>query len=136
MHKLFLNSLANNCPLFEFLLLRLFDFVKLGSLFDNMPARVFSEEQEAHFISLWHDILDESQGQMLTQADKLRKAAVAMSKFSNQIGLGYVTVQNCKNKLDSLKKKVTAAYAKMKVMTQSDVQVADAGDLEVRKGTA
>ena len=59
-----------------------------------------------------------------------------MSEFSKQIGLGDVAVQNCKNKLDSLKKKAKAAYAKMKVMTQSGVQVADAGDLEVRKGIA
>ena len=59
-----------------------------------------------------------------------------MSEFSKQIGLGDVTVQNCKNKLDSLKKKAKAAYAKMKVMTQSGMQVADAGDVEVRKGIA
>ena len=101
-----------------------------------MPARVFSEEQEAHFILVWHDILDESQGQMLMQADKLRKAAAAMSAFSKEKGLGDVTEMNCKHKLDALKKKAKIAYAKMKILTQSGVQVADAGDLEVRKRVA
>ena len=97
-----------------------------------MAPRVFSEEQEAQFIRIWHEVLANSQGQMLTKLDKLLRSSALLSEWCRVRGLPDVDEKQCKHKLDGLKKKAKAVYSKMKVLTTSGMPVADPGDLEVR----
>ena len=117
--------------LFQSNLVRAFAFSNYFSNDSAMPLRVFSDEQEAHFIQVWHDVLSAAQGQMLTLLDKHRQAAAKMTAFSVQRGLPEVTVDQCKNKLDNMKKKAKQAYAKVRILQQSGNAVVDPGDLEV-----
>lgn len=46
-----------------------------------MAPQLFSEEGEARFMQVWRNILEETQGQMRTQLDKLRIAAKKMKEL-------------------------------------------------------
>eukprot|EP00117_Sycon_ciliatum_P045250 scpid90627/ scgid32544/ len=56
-----------------------------------MVPRIFNEQMECKFIRIWHDVLENSQGQMRTRDDKLHMATTMMNSACRE--------QGCKRRL-------------------------------------
>ena len=88
-----------------------------------MSRKNFSEELEAVFVQSWYDVCQSRQGSMTTQVEKLQLCLDAVNKCAAQIGVGEVTSDRLKNKLDTLRTKGKMLYADVWVWTSTGALV-------------
>ena len=94
----------------------------------------WNNDIESHFIQMWHDLMKQCQGTTTTNAEKFVLAKDRMNEYARELGLSLeVTAEQCKNKLDSLRKKSRKIYEKVRRATATGQLVESNFDLEEAK---
>lgn len=101
------------------------------AIVNNMPRKTFSEEMELRFMQSWHDILLAKQGTMTSQSEKISLCLVGLNRYAKEVGHPDLSIDQVKNKLDSLRAKAKRIYAEVRRKTTTGSLVEDDFDLEV-----
>ena len=98
-----------------------------------MPKVLFNQELEIQFLQYFHDVSMDSQGKMVSQAEKLSFVTDKPNKFAKDSGLGDLTctASILKKKLDWVRKKAKKLYEQVRKETGTGISVKDEYDLEV-----
>ena len=94
-------------------------------------SRVWNGESERRFMELWHEVKLSSQGEMMTNVEKYKTVAPKLNVFMGERGWPSVSVDQVKNKVDTLVAKKKKVYEIFRRKSSTGSAVDDELDLEV-----
>ncbi len=94
--------------------------------------RLFNVDMEKKLMELWYDVKLNSQGEMVTNAEKYKIVAGKLNTYCAENSFPDVTADQVKNKVDALCAKKRKIYENFKKKTSTGQSIDNQWDLEVR----